>query len=92
MFVQADGGLCCSADVHMAMPFRRHVTVAAQVWHNTEEGELVVEATQGLRVVLDRRSQIQQALCDAKYHRIIHVRNAATNALREVRKGGPAWL
>ena len=44
-----------------------------------------MDPTPGLRVVLGRRAQIEQALGEAKYHRIIHVRNAAQAALREVR-------
>ena len=62
--------------------------ICVQVWRGNEQGELEVEATGGLRVVLAQRPQIEQALADAKYHRIIHVRNAALSALREVRP----WL
>ena len=90
------GAVCC----HLAAALRAtsrlqqrlcsHLTPVSspssvQVWHNNEEGELVVEPTQGLRVVLGKRAAIEAALNDAKYHRIIHVRNAAVAALREVR-------
>ena len=43
-----------------------------------------MEATEGLHAVISKRTVLEQGLGDAKYHRIIHVRNAAVSALREV--------
>ena len=59
-----------------------------QVWRNNEGGVLAVEATEGLSAVLAKRHALEQGLGDARYHRIIHVRNAAVSALREVRRKG----
>ena len=62
----------------------RPTAASWQVWRNNEEGVLAVEPTEGLQAVLASKAGLEQGLGEGRYHRIIHVRNAAVNALREV--------